>query len=89
MDILSILTVAIRHAGPIALIAMGGLLASKANVFNLALEGFTLISCFASIVGAYYTNSVLVGVLAGVLASTLLILVYAPFFTQISASPGI
>ena len=89
MDILSILTVAIRHAGPIALIAMGGLLASKANVFNLALEGFTLISCFASIVGAYYTNSVLVGVLAGVLASTLLILVYAVFIIELKVQPVI
>ncbi len=64
MDIISLLTVTLRHAGPIILVAMGGLLAAKVNVFNLALEGFMLIGSFAAIVGAYYSNNVWVGVLA-------------------------
>ena len=71
MDIVSILTVAVRHAGPILLVAMGGLLAVKANVFNLALEGFMLIGAFASIVGAYYSNNVIIGILSGIVASTI------------------
>lgn len=87
MDIISILTVAVQHAGPILLVAMGGLLAVKANVFNLALEGFMLIGAFASIVGAFYFNNVWVGVLCGVFASTLLIMIYAVFIIELNVQP--
>lgn len=89
MDMESILTVAVQHAGPILLVAMGGLLAAKANVFNLALEGFMLVACFASIVGAYFANNVWIGVLCGVAASTLLITVYAVFIIELKVQPVI
>lgn len=89
MDIISVLSVAIRHAGPILLVAMGGLLAMKANVFNLALEGFMLIGCFASVVGAYFFNNVWLGVVCGVLASTVLIAVYALFIIELKVQPVI
>lgn len=89
MDIISVLSVAVRHAGPILLVAMGGLLAMKANVFNLALEGFMLIGCFASVVGAYFFNNVWLGVVCGVLASTALITVYALFIIELKVQPVI
>ncbi|MEA4970342.1 MAG: ABC transporter permease [Candidatus Pelethousia sp.] len=89
MDIISLLTVTLRHAGPIILVAMGGLLAAKVNVFNLALEGFMLIGSFAAIVGAYYSNNVWVGVLSGVAASTLLIAIYAVFIIELKVQPVI
>ena len=89
MDIVSILTVAVRHAGPILLVAMGGLLAVKANVFNLALEGFMLIGAFASIVGAYYSNNVIIGILSGIVASTILIIIYAVFIIELKVQPVI
>ena len=89
MDIVSVLTVAVRHAGPILLVAMGGLLAVKANVFNLALEGFMLIGAFASIVGAFYSENVFVGILAGMAASTLLIAIYAIFIIELKVQPVI
>lgn len=87
MDIVTILTVAVRHAGPVLLVAMGGLLASRVNVFNLALEGFMLIGAFASVVGAFYTGSVWMGVLCGVLASTLMIIIYAVFIIELEVQP--
>ena len=89
MDIISVLSVAVRHAGPILLVAMGGLLAMKANVFNLALEGFMLIGCFASVVGAYFFNNVWLGLVCGVLASTALITVYALFIIELKVQPVI
>lgn len=89
MDIVSILTVALRHAGPILLVAMGGLLAVKVDIFNLALEGFMLIGAFASIVGAYCTNHVWIGVLCGVAASTAMIAVYAVFIIELKVQPVI
>ena len=87
MNIITILTVAIRHAGPVLLVAMGGLLASKVNIFNLALEGFMLIGAFASIVGAYYTGNVWMGVLCGALASTVMIIIYAVFIIELEVQP--
>lgn len=89
MDIISLMSVAMRHAGPLILVAIGGLLAAKVNVFNLALEGFMLVGAFASIVGAYYSNSVLVGVLSGVAASTILIVIYAVFTIELKVQPVI
>ena len=87
MDIVAILTVAIQHACPILLVAMGGLLAVRSNVFNLALEAFMLIGCFASIVGAYFFNNVWLGVLTGVVASTVLIMIYAVFIIEFHVQP--
>ncbi len=87
MDIVTILTVAVRHAGPVLLVAMGGLLASRVNIFNLALEGFMLIGAFSSIVGAFYTGNVWLGVLFGVLASTLMIIIYAVFIIELEVQP--
>lgn len=87
MDICSLLTMTLRHAGPIILVAMGGLLASKVGIFNLALEGFMLIGAFASIVGAGFTENVWIGVLCGVAASTAMILVYAVFIIELKVQP--
>ena len=60
MDVAMILSVALNHTAPILLVAIGGLFAVKADVFNLALEGFMLIAAFFSIVGTYYFDSILV-----------------------------
>lgn len=77
---------ALRLAAPIILIAMGGLFALKVDVFNLALESFALIGCFASIVGAYYTNSVLGGLIIGVAATVVMILIYAVFVMELKVN---
>ena len=89
MNIVSILQVAVRLAGPILLVAMGGLLAQKANIFNLALEGFMLVSCFTSVLGAYLLHDPWWGILFGMLASVLFILVYAVFILELRADPVI
>lgn len=41
---------------------------SQVGVFNVALEAQMLIACFTSIAVDYYTSSVLLSVLAGVLS---------------------
>lgn len=87
MNIAMILNVAISHTAPILLVAIGGLLAVKADVFNLALEGFMLIGAFFAVVGAYYSGSVLVGVLLAVLSSTILIMIYAVFILELNVKP--
>ncbi len=45
MDVLNLLSTAVRLAAPVLLITMGGLFALKCNIFNLALDGIALFSC--------------------------------------------
>ncbi|SDY65869.1 nucleoside ABC transporter membrane protein [Proteiniborus ethanoligenes] len=89
MDILQLLNSSLRLAAPIILIAIGGLFALKVNIFNLGLEGFTLIGCFSSVVGAFYTNSVIGGLFIGVIATILMTLIYAVFVMELKVNPVI
>ncbi len=75
----------IRIAAPIVLAALGGIFAEKSGVINIGLEGLLIISAFTSIYVAFVlgdagilvgTNALVVGFLAGVLASTLLAFVF-------------
>ena len=87
MDVAMILSVALNHTAPILLVAIGGLFAVKADVFNLALEGFMLIAAFFSIVGTYYFDSYIAGIILAVLSSTVLIMIYAVFILELNVKP--
>ena len=75
----------IRLSAPIVLAALGGIFAEKSGVINIGLEGLLIISAFTSIYVAFVlgdagiatgSTALLVGFLAGVLASTLLAVVF-------------
>ncbi|MFR1110856.1 MAG: ABC transporter permease, partial [Anaerotruncus colihominis] len=63
----------------LAAICLGGLFSIKVDIFNLALEGFTLFGCFAAVVGTYMTQSVAGGIAFAVLVTLLIALIYALF----------
>lgn len=70
MDLLaSILYDTVYHAAPIILCVIGGVFAYQANVLNIALEGMMGIGALASTLTVYFTNSLVLGLLAGVLAA--------------------
>lgn len=48
----------------------------KANIFNLALEGFALMGAFAAVAGAHFSGSALTGVLLAAVVTMLLCLLY-------------
>src|SRR5665648_384639 len=73
----SILYDTVYHSAPIILCVIGGIFAYKANVLNIALEGMMLIGAFVSTLTAYFTHSILLGVLFAVLASSLFGLVFS------------
>jgi len=75
----SILYDTIYHSAPIILCVIGGIFAYKANVLNIALEGMMLIGAFVSTLTAFFTHSVLLGVLLAILASTLFGLIFSFF----------
>lgn len=89
MDILNLLSTAIRLTAPTLLIAMGGLFALKCNIFNLALDGIALFGCFAAIAGAHFSGSILTGVLCAAIVGIILCLIYGVFVFQLKVDPVI
>lgn len=70
MDLLaSILYDTVYHATPIILCVIGGVFAYQANVLNIALEGMMGIGAFASTLTVYFTNNLVLGFAAGVIAA--------------------
>jgi simple sugar transport system permease protein len=77
---------ALRLAVPISFAALGGIFAEKAGVINIGLEGLLIISAFTAVAVTSITGpagataglpNIWVGFLAGVVASTLLSLLFA------------
>ena len=52
--------------------ALGGLLTYQAGILNIALDGFMIVAAFAAIAVAYATESLTLGVLAGVVSAIVL-----------------
>ena len=71
--IVSILATAVRMGTIVLLGALGELVAERAGVLNLSVEGMMLTGAFAGFLGAYYSESLWIGVLcaaaAGILVS--------------------
>lgn len=81
-----IINSSIRSTTPVLFAALGSALCSRSGVFNIALEGQMLISCFFSIVVNYYTGNVVLAVAAGVLAGALIGLIVAVLQVKYNAA---
>lgn len=75
--ILAFLTQTLRIALPYLFAASGGVLAERAGVISLTLEGFMLSGAFGAVLGTYYTGSPWVGILTGMGAGALCAALYA------------
>lgn len=62
----------IRMTTPILLVTLAAAICSKVKIFNIAMEGTMLTGAFFSIVANYFTGSVFLSVLAGVVSSMLI-----------------
>jgi simple sugar transport system permease protein len=69
----------ISGATPILLAALGGSFTFYAGVFNIAMEGMMLTGAFFAVLGSYYFQSWLVGILLAVLGSLLLAVIFVIF----------
>lgn len=67
----------VRAAIPIYLAAAGGLIAERAGVFQIALEGLMLVGAFAAIAGSFWASSWVAGLLLAAAAGALMALVLA------------
>jgi ABC-type uncharacterized transport system permease subunit len=69
--------VILAKVAPILLAALGGAFTQQGNILNIGLEGMMLIGAFLAVVVGALTGSPWIGVLAAVLSSLLLALLYA------------
>ena len=73
----SILESTVRNSTPLIFAALGGLFSERSGVVNIGLEGLMLISAFSGVVGAHFTGSALVGLLAALGAGLIFALIHA------------
>jgi len=82
-----LLSSTIRITTPILLMAMGGMLCERANVFNIALEGIALVGSFFAVAFVSFTNgSVWAGLLGGILFGMIYSALFALMITRFRAN---
>lgn len=77
MSVLLFLVQTVRIAVPYLFAASGGVIAERAGIVSLTLEGFMLSGAFGAALGSYYSGSPWVGVLCGVLGGAVFGLLHA------------
>lgn len=71
-----LLAASIRMATPLTLAGLGETFSEKSGILNIGLEGIMLSGAFFSFISAYYTQSLLVGVLCGCLGGILISMIH-------------
>lgn len=76
----------IRIATPLMLMSLGGILCQRAGIFNIALEGFSLIGAFFGVAFVHFSGgSVYVGMLGAIIFSMIFSSIFAFFVTKFRA----
>ena len=77
----------IRITTPILLMALGGMMCERVNVFNIALEGMALVGAFFSIAFVQFSGgSVVVGLFGGMLSGFLYAALFGLFILKFKAN---
>lgn len=87
LNLAQLLHVTLRVSAPISLAALGGLFALRVGVFNIAIEGFMLMGCFAAVVGTHFAASPYIGIICAMLVSMFMTLIYAFFVLNLNVDP--
>ena len=72
----------IRMTTPVLFVALGSALCNRVFIFNIGLEGMMLTGAFMAIVANFYTQSVLLSLLAAMLSSMLIALIAGIFMVK-------
>lgn len=68
-----------RVTTPILFTALGAMISRRAGIMNISLEGMMLVGALFGVIGSTYTQSATIGVIAAILASLALSLLFAYF----------
>lgn len=83
--ITSFLASDIRTATPILIAALGIVFSERAGIVNIGTEGLMLIGSLVCVAGSYYTGSVLLGTIIGMIITMLFALVFGYFTITVKA----
>lgn len=75
--LVSVLAATVRLATPILFTSLGAVYGQRAGILNLGLEGTMTIGAAIAFIATYFTNSLFIGVLAGITTGVLFSLVMA------------
>ena len=81
------LSATLRLATPLILTGMGGLFGDRANVFNIGLESFMLISAFFAMLGSYIAANPFLGLLFGILSSLIASVIFGILVIHLDSDP--
>lgn len=73
----------ITGATPILLAALGGTMTYYAGIFNIAMEGMMLVSAFFAVIGSYYYQSWIVGIVFAILGALVMALIFILFSVKL------
>lgn len=82
---LTLLQNTIRTATPLILAALGGLLTMHAGILNIGMEGMILIGAFFGVLGSYFFQSALMGVLVAIVSGVLVGLLFGVFVIDLKS----
>lgn len=71
------LSAALRMATPLALAGLGNAYSEKSGILNIGLEGIMLSGAFFSFIIAFYTQNIMLGILAGIAGGIFLSMIHA------------
>lgn len=78
MELLEAIILAVLAAStPLLIAATGELMVERAGVLNLGVEGMMIVGAACGFAGAFFTGSTFIGALCGILAGTILSLIFA------------
>ncbi len=78
-SLISIISMGLAMSTPLILGTLGGLFTYKAGVLNIAIEGMMSTGAFVSIIVAYFTRNVWFGVLAAIVVTLIVGLIFSLF----------
>jgi len=82
LDLENIFRTACNSLPPLLLAGLGGVISAKVGLLNLGLEGMMLVGAFVAVIVNYFTGSAMTGLLAAILAGSVLGLVFAVFYLR-------
>jgi len=77
LNLTGMLVSSLVRATPIALAALSGIFSERSGVVNIGIEGMMLVGAFISVVFASVSQSLLLGVLAGIVGGAVLAMLHA------------
>ena len=78
MELLEAIILSVLAAStPLLIAATGELVAERSGVLNLGVEGMMIVGAACGFGGAWFTGSIILGALCGIIAGTLMSLIFA------------